>query len=223
MDIIYSRKLIRINKKRKIVILILLLVLLFCILVKEIIYPIFITNCEYKAKTLAIEITNDETKKVMDKYSYEDLINIQTDNNGNISFLESNIVVMNKIISEITANVQKAFQEEENNHISINLGVFTGTKILSSIGPKLDINIVSAGNIETNVRSEFFSVGVNQSIHRIYLDIVCGVNITTPISSVKKEIKNQVLLGETVIVGNTPETNYTIESIDANNALDVIN
>ena len=39
----------------------------------------------------------------------------------------------------------------------------------------------------------------------------------------KKEIKNQVLLGETVIVGNTPETNYTIESIDANNALDVIN
>ncbi len=222
MDIIYSRKNIRINKKKKVVILIVLLVLLFYIFVKKIFYPVFISNCEYKAKTLAIRISNDETSKVMDKYSYKDLVNIQTDDNGNVTFIESNVVIMNKIISEITSNIQKEFEESDNGNISINLGTFTGTKFLSGMGPEVNIKVVSAGNIETNVKSEFFSVGVNQSIHRIYLDVICEVNITTPINSIKKEITNQVLLGETIVVGTSPNTYYNLEGLNNDNAVDVI-
>lgn len=222
MDIIYSRKKIRISKKNKIVILMILLVLLFCIFIKEVVYPVFISYCKYRAKTLAIQISNDETSLVMDKYSYEDLINIRTDGDGNVTFLESNVVTMNKIISEITKNIQNRFQEDENSSISINLGAFTGTKILSGFGPKINIHVVSAGNIETNVKSEFESVGVNQSIHRIYLEIICSVNINTPISSIKNEITNQILLGETVIVGTTPNTYYNLEGLNNDNVVDVI-
>ena len=222
MDIIYSRRMIRVKKFKVIVMLILLLVLLFCIFVKLIIYPTFISVCEYRAKSIAINVTNNEISKVMDKYSYEDLINVRSDEKGNVSFIETHVINMNKIIAEITKNIQKEFTDGNSSSIKVNLGVFTGTRIFSGFGPKININVVSAGNIEINVKSEFFSVGVNQSIHRIYLDINSDVDISTPISSLKSNINMQTLLGETVIVGNTPGTYYELDNLNSSQTVDVI-
>lgn len=88
----------------------------------------------------------------------------------------------------------------------------------------MKIQISSIGTVETDLRSEFKSQGVNQTLHRLYLEVKCKVNILTPFKDIEKEITNQVLLLENVIVGKIPETYYNFNGADVNdNVTEVIN
>ena len=73
--------------------------------------------------------------------------------------------------------------------------------MLSGRGPGVKIRISSIGNIETNLNSEFTSQGINQTLHRIYVDISCNVKVLTPFKDIERKITNKVLLAENVIVG----------------------
>ena len=78
------------------------------------------------------------------------------------------------------------------------------------------------GTVETDLRSEFKEAGINQTLHRIYLEVKCNVNILTPYSTIKETIVNQVLLVEGVIVGNIPNTYYNIEGLKDEQSFELI-
>lgn len=94
-------------------------------------------------------------------------------------------------------------------------GSFTGVKLLAGRGPGVKIQISPVGSVETDLKSEFTSKGINQTLHRVYLDVKCKVNILTPFKDIEKEIVNQVLLVENIIVGRIPETYYNLEGLNA--------
>ncbi len=95
--------------------------------------------------------------------------------------------------------------------------------MLAGRGPGVKITISTIGDVETDLKSEFTSQGINQTLHRIYLQVKCKVNILTPFENMQKEITNQVLLMENVIVGNIPNTYYNLEGINGSSeALEVI-
>lgn len=96
----------------------------------------------------------------------------------------------------------------------LQFGSFTGFKLLAGRGPGVKIRISSIGNVETDLRSEFVSKGINQTLHRIYLEVKCKVSILTPFKDIQKEITNQVLLAENVVVGRIPDTYYNLEGLN---------
>ena len=106
MDIIYSRKKLSIKKKYLIILLLLLLVIIFGSLIRKIAYPTFENLCKNRAIALAAKILNDETDITMKDYSYEDLVKVEKDNEGNVQLIDINIFVLNDIISHITENTQ---------------------------------------------------------------------------------------------------------------------
>ena len=96
-------------------------------------------------------------------------------------------------------------------------------KLLSARGPGVKIRISSIGNIETNLNSEFTSQGINQTLHRIYVDISCNVKVLTPFKDIERKITNKVLLAENVIVGNIPDTYYNLEGLNGtSDALEMV-
>lgn len=90
------------------------------------------------------------------------------------------------------------------------------------MGPQIPLKFLSTGTVETKVRSEFKSAGINQTIHTIYLDVSCNVALLTPYNVVEENITNEVVLVENVIVGLVPSTYYNLEGMDVDNALDII-
>lgn len=101
-------------------------------------------------------------------------------------------------------------------------GSFTGFKLLAGKGPGVPIKISSIGNVETDLKSEFKSQGINQTLHRVYLQVVCEVSILTPYKDITEKISNQVLIAENVIVGKIPNTYYNLNGVDQSNAVDII-
>ena len=65
------------------------------------------------------------------------------------------------------------------------------------------------GGVNTNLSSEFIDNGINQTLHRIYLDVDTNINIITPFNIIGNSYKTRVLLAESIIVGKVPES-YTI-------------
>lgn len=104
----------------------------------------------------------------------------------------------------------------------MHFGSFTAFKLLSARGPGIKIKISSAGEVETDLRSEFTAQGINQTLHRVYLQVKCKVNILTPFDNIEKEITNQVLLVENVIVGNIPLTYYNLEGLEQRDSIELV-
>lgn len=101
-------------------------------------------------------------------------------------------------------------------------GSFTGLKLLSGRGPGVKIRISPIGDVETDLRSEFTAQGINQTLHRVYLQVICNVNILTPFEDIERKITNQVLLVENVIVGKIPDTFYNLEGMNEGDVMEVM-
>ena len=130
---------------------------------------------------------------------------------GNIKMISGNIFTINEITSDIAINIQKSLYNHEDTFVKMSLGSFTGSKLLSSIGPNIKIGLSSTGKVNTDIRSEFVSQGINQTIHRVYLQIDCKVSILTPYENIDTDVGNQVLLVENVIMGEIPENYFNVE------------
>lgn len=211
-------------KKKSVTKVILILIIAFSTvkIILDAIDPIFEKLCSDKAKSIATIITNEQTSNVMEKYIYEDMFNVEKDVDGNISMVQSDVVAINRIISEISLNIQNSLDEVNKNQISMPLGSFTGFKLISGMGPDVDLTIASTGAITTNLKSEFSSEGINQTLHRVYLEIECDISILTSIKTVDETIVNEVLLIENLIVGIVPSTNYDLEGLSGTDAMEVM-
>jgi len=184
--------------------------------------PAFNILSEDKAREIATNILNIESSKVLENVQYDELVTIIKDNEEKIKMLQINTVKINLVASEIAYNIQQELSKKENSEIEIPIGAITGSKYLAGFGPKITIQIIPSGSIVTNLKSEFKSVGINQTMHRIYMEAACNVRIVTPYDMQEEIITNQVLMAEYVIVGEIPESYYNIEGVNESDYLDTI-
>ena len=207
MEKIYSRKKINLSKKYRMLILVLVRALFTVVYLIKTIGPTFNQLCLSEAKSTATQIVHETIDEVMEKYGYNDLITTVKDKDGKIVSMQANIAVMNKIVSQIALKIQEKIDNQDSRDISIRLGTFTGITLLSGRGPKVPIRISSIGNLDTKISSEFTSAGINQSIHRIFANINCKIDVLTPFNTISSQIEEKVILAENVIIGEIPE-NY---------------
>lgn len=236
MSLIYSRPRIRLPKfliinnknksfKNKIVFkfsfIILILFIIFCIVVRSV-TPVFNRLCSDKAKSVATIITNEETTNATMNYKYSDFIIVHKDSDGTILMLESNMKNINDVISDVAYKIQTSINNTKDEDITISLGSFTGISILSGRGVKVPIRISTIGNVKTNVKSEFISQGINQTLHRLYLEIDCEISVLTPFNTVNESVMNQLILAENIIVGEIPETYYDLDGMTSDDVMEVM-
>ena len=235
MDKIYSRKRIKLpkfftkdikkSKKMikfsKVIIIVGISILTANIIIKSV-SPIITKKCVNIAKSIATKISNEQATIVMSRYKYEDLCTVSKDSNGNITMIKANVIPINEIISDVAIKIQEEFNKTDNSQFSVRLGSFTGSRLLSGKGPYIKVKMSTIGNLDTDLRSEFSSAGINQTIHKMYLQVDCNVIILTPFNTVEEKISNQVLLAEAVIVGTTPNTYYNFDGVTTNNLLETI-
>ncbi len=231
---IYSRNRLKIFKPKKynrrhkdyntgyklIITIIIIAIIIYLIIVKSI-NPIFKTLCANEAHAIATKITNEKTSMSMQDYDYGDLFTIEKDENGNIQMINANVFTIDKLTSDVSERIQKGLEEAESTNVKLSIGSFTGIELLSGIGPQIPIKLSSTSFIDTELKSEFVSQGINQTLHKIYFQINCKVNILTPFEAISEDISNQLLIAENVIIGEIPNNYYNFEGLS--NVEDMLN
>lgn len=232
MDTIYSRKRIKISKPRgfytnnkntkkifSILVIILISSFTFYSLFKSL-NPIFESLCLEKARLMGTNIINEASNVALDDIDYKDILKIEKDENNNV--LKTDVVVINKIASDVALEAEKKLQNLKNETIQIPMGALLGNKYLAGIGPNINIKVIPTGNVLTEIKNEFETKGINQTVYRIYLELTCKVSVVSQYKTIQEDITSQILLVETLIVGDVPDSYYNLEGINGDNALDIV-
>ncbi|MBR1654232.1 MAG: sporulation protein YunB [Clostridia bacterium] len=155
-------------------------------------------------------------------YKYEDISNVIRDEQGNIKMIQMNVITVNAITSDVAIKIQQELNNYKSEEFYIRLGTFTGTKILAGRGPNVPIKMSTIGNVDTELVSQFSQAGINQTLHRIYLNVSCTVTVLTPFDSIEQKITNQVLIAEAVILGDVPETYYNLNGVKSDELIELV-
>lgn len=217
---LYSRKKVRLPNFRELNSVKALLLIMFASIIFSIAlflkaaYPVFKASCETAASSKGVTIINEEVNKVMRNYSYDNLISVEKDQTGKIAFIKADSICINDIVTKIVANIQKQYDGIPRISVFINMGSVSGISALKNIEPKFEVELESAGNIKATIRTDFQSIGINQTHHKIYLDIDSSVGILTPFDTFSKDVSTEVLLTEAVIVGDVPDSYYNLTGVE---------
>lgn len=145
-------------------------------------------------------------KEYSDKFNYDEVIKVDKDSEGNIIMLRADTLKMNQIACEVAIRAQEELKESGSINIKIPVGYIFRNNIISNMGPKVTVKAQPMGSIDTEYSSKFQSEGVNQTKHSIYINVKTNVRVIFPMSVSKLEVKTQVPLAETIIVGKVPNT-----------------
>ncbi len=141
-----------------------------------------------------------------DEMRYEDLVSILRNESGDIVSFSANALKINKIARDTASISQSNLKNLSLNGIPVPLGALTGIEALAGLGPSIHFRIIPVSSVACGFSSEFESVGINQTKHSIYLNVIADISIVMPSRTKNFAVTTQILVGESVIVGHVPDT-----------------
>lgn len=142
------------------------------------------------------------------RIDYAQLVDFDKDAEGHVTALRSNMAAFNRLQASIADDILQRMAEVSSTDLAIPIGTLTGSPLLAGRGPCLRVRMQSVGTATARFDNQFSSAGINQTRHRIILDVDVHVSILLPGLTTYTKVSNEISVAETVIVGGVPET-YT--------------
>lgn len=137
---------------------------------------------------------------------YGDLVVIQRDGDGTITALTTDMAKLNLLRAELVSAALEAVDGVDISELEIPLGSLFDSEILWARGPSIQVRTLSVGTVSAEFDSRFSSAGVNQTQHRIWLDLSVPITLLLPVGAVEVPVDTRLCIAETVIVGRVPDT-----------------
>lgn len=187
-----------------------LLIIGILILIDMRVRPIIEKTTIYQSKILATRIINDAVYNELanEDFGYNELVTVVYNDNGAITSIESNVVNINRLKAKITKSVNDELEYLDSQDLSISLGTISGFSSFYNQGPLIPVTVRPEGYAETSLISAFESAGINQTLHRILVEINVDISAIIPGYTASAVIETQFIVAETVIVGSVPDS-YT--------------
>lgn len=200
--------------KRKIFAFFIIFIILIFSYIHFLATPIIVANTETQISNFSTRSINYAIADTMNQnIGYGDLIKIIRDENNNVSYIEANSVRINLLSKTMSKVVMSNFLELSKRPIMIPLGSFSGISLLAGYGPKISYDVSPYGEVFCYFTSKFESAGINQTYHKLYLVITINVKVVLPIKKIMVKSASEVLLCDTLIVGQIPEVYLNSNSL----------
>lgn len=159
------------------------------------------------ASDLVIAAINTAVLDIMkeEKYAYQDFVTLSTDANGQITAMTTNTVLINQLAAEILQQVSVDANCGALD-VSIPVGNLTGFSLLLGKGPNVVIEVLVLTSSYATVENRFTDCGINQTKHQLFLDMTLDIDILVPLQTLSTQVKQKILIAETIIVGEVPQT-----------------
>lgn len=178
----------------------------------RIVTPTVLSVADGEIRAKAMEIINT---CILEEYSknfdYDSVIKVDKDDNGNIVMLKADTLKLSQIASHVSLEAQKEIKALGSVGVSIPMGYIFKNNILSTFGPSLTVKMLPIGHIQTSYSSEFETAGINQTRHKIYVQMKTNVRVIIPLASNDIEVRNEIPISETIIVGKIPHTSINLD------------
>ena len=154
------------------------------------------------------DLTNDAIGRQIDigNIAYDRIVYFEKDLNGKITALKTNMSEANRLRTEILDLINEEILALDSADIGIPLGSLFLPEFLSGKGPVIPVRILSIRNSDAKFVSEFSQAGINQTLHRLNMEITVDVAVLVLGETNSYAVSSQVVVAETIIVGDVPQT-----------------
>jgi len=138
----------------------------------------------------------------------EDGLRYQSFVSGETTALITDTVLINRLQGELLEKILQTLQQYRELKLELPLGSLTGIQFLAGRGPLVALQLRPVGLVKTKIINQFDEAGINQTRHRIQLQVTVDMLSLLPGYRISSQAQCNVILAETIIVGLVPDA-YT--------------
>ncbi len=163
---------------------------------------------ETQVRNTTSDLTNDAiAKQIADgTIAYDRIVYFEKDLNGRITALKTNIGEVNRLKTDILNIINDEILALDTSDIGIPLGSLFFPEFFSGKGPAIPVHILSIRNSDAVFTSHFSQAGINQTLHQLIMEVSVDVAVLVLGQSSSFTVTSEVVVAETVIVGDVPDT-----------------
>ena len=163
---------------------------------------------ETQVKNTTSDLTNDAiAKQIADGIiQYDRIVYFEKDLDGRITALKTNMSEVNRLKTDILNIINDEILALDTSDIGIPLGSLFLPEFFSGKGPSIPVHILSIRNSDAAFSSEFHQAGINQTLHQLIMEVSVDVAVLVLGQTGSFTITSEVVVAETVIVGDVPNT-----------------
>ena len=163
---------------------------------------------ETQVKNTTSDLTNDAiARQIADGIiQYDRIVFCEKDLDGRITALKTNMSEVNRLKTDILNIINDEILALDTSDIGIPLGSIFLPELLSGKGPVIPVHILSIRNSDASFSSNFVQAGINQTLHQLIMLVSVDVAILVLGQTGSFTITSEVVIAETVIVGEVPNT-----------------
>ena len=154
------------------------------------------------------DLINDAVaKQIADgKIAYDRIVYFEKDLNGKITALKTNIGEVNKLKTDTLNVINDEILAIDESSIGIPIGSLILPEFLSGRGPQIPVEVMTIRNSDAYFASDFTHAGINQTLHQLHMTVLVDVSVLVLGSTVSFTVEADVVVAETIIVGDVPDT-----------------
>lgn len=136
---------------------------------------------------------------------YSDFVTITRNEAGEITALSADMARLNLLRAELSAHLLERLEDSQL-ELTIPVGSLLPLEPTWARGPELHLRALALGTASAEFESEFTSAGINQTRHRLWLELSVPVTVLLPGGGEELTVDSRLCVAETVIVGQVPQT-----------------
>ena len=163
---------------------------------------------ETQIRNSTSDLINDAIDKQIEigNIQYDRIVYFEKDLNGRITALKTNMSEVNRLKTSILNIINDEILALDTDDLGIPLGSLFLPEILSGRGPGIPVHIISIRNSDAGFESRFTEAGINQTLQQLTMNVSVDVAILVLGRTESFTVSSQVVVAETIIVGQVPDT-----------------
>ena len=169
--------------------------------------PVITVLAQTQVKNATSDLINDAIdRQIADgTIHYDRMVYFEKDLEGKITALKTNMSEVNRLKTNLLNLINDEILAMDSDHLGIPLGSLIFPELFGGKGPTVPVQILTIRNSEADFFSEFSQAGINQTLQKLNMQVSVDVAVLVLGKVDDFTISSQVVIAETVIVGQVPD------------------
>ena len=163
---------------------------------------------ETSVRNSTSDLINDAIDKQIEEgnIQYDRIVYFEKDLNGRITALKTNMSEVNRLKTDILNLINDEILAMDTSDLGIPIGSLLLPEFFSGKGFCIPIHILSIRNSDASFTSYFSEAGINQTLQQLTMEVSVDVSVLVLGNTESFTVSSQVVVAETIIVGDVPQT-----------------
>ena len=165
---------------------------------------------ETQVRNTTSDLINDAIDRQIEDgtIQYDRMIYFEKDLDGRITALKTNMSEVNRLKTDILNLINDEILALSTDDLGVPLGSIFLPELLSGRGPSIPVEILTIRNSDASFSSSFSEAGINQTLQQLNMQVSVDVTILVLGQTHSYTVSSQVVVAETIIVGDVPNTYF---------------